>query len=182
MSRDILILSTIQYPMWKFVPSHPLLVVKPSRKRQEKRLVSKIGTIYPHRLNERFSSIWSLHSSCFCLACADKSCDFSPSLFIDYVHPTSHLFTSRIRLVYWWTWKISNILPTFASYYYSFVIVSLVWLAYFLSHDYFSYINSHVLKIYFMFLSDKGPTLETSDLSIPGLKITAGRSPVKMTG
>ena len=54
---------------------------------------------------------------------------------------TSHLFTSRLRLVYWSTLKIANDLPIFASCY-AFVIVSLTWLAYFLSHDYFSYINS----------------------------------------
>ena len=57
---------------------------------------------------------------------------------------TSHLFTSRLRLVYWSTLKIANDLPIFASYYalyYAFVIVSFTWLAYFLSHDYLSYIN-----------------------------------------
>ena len=54
---------------------------------------------------------------------------------------TSHLFTSHLRLVYWSTLKITNDLPIVA-YYYAFVIVSLTWLAYFLSHDYFSYINS----------------------------------------
>ena len=30
-----------------------------SRKRHEKRLIFKIGTIHPHELNERFSFIWS---------------------------------------------------------------------------------------------------------------------------
>ena len=30
-----------------------------SRKRHEKRLIFKIGTIHPHGLNERFSFIWS---------------------------------------------------------------------------------------------------------------------------
>ena len=44
-------------------------------------------------------------------------------------------------------------------HYYAFVIVSLTWLAYFLSHDYLSY-------DYFLFLSDGGPTLETLDFTI----------------
>ena len=54
---------------------------------------------------------------------------------------TSHLFISRLRLVYWSTVKIANDLPNFASYY-AFVIISLTWLAYFLSRDYLSYIYS----------------------------------------
>ena len=51
-------------------------------------------------------------------------------------------------------------------HYYAFVIVSLTWLAYFLSHDYLSYINSLGFLIYFLFLSDEGPTLETLDYTI----------------
>ena len=43
---------------------------------------------------------------------------------------------------------ISNDLPIFVSYY-VFVIVSLTWLFYFLSHDYLSYINSLSFFIYF---------------------------------
>ena len=49
---------------------------------------------------------------------------------------TSHLFISCLCLVYWSTLKIANDLPIFASYY-AFV-VSLTWLAYFLSHNYLS--------------------------------------------
>ena len=49
---------------------------------------------------------------------------------------TCHLFTSRLRLVYWSTLKIANDLPIFASYY-AFVIVSLTWLAYSLTHSVF---------------------------------------------
>ena len=41
------------------------------------------------------------------------------------------------------------------------IIVALVWLADFLSHDYFSYINIHSFFTYFMFLPDEGPTLKT---------------------
>ena len=54
---------------------------------------------------------------------------------------TFHLFTSRLRLVCWLILKLANNLPIFASYYasyYAFVIDSLTWLAYFLSHDYLS--------------------------------------------
>ena len=47
---------------------------------------------------------------------------------------------------------------------YAFDIVSLTWLAYFLSHDYFSYKEFTVFFIYFLFPSDEGPTLETLDL------------------
>ena len=77
-----------------------------SRKRQEKCLIYKTGGIHPHGLNERFSFIWSLrtlHSFCFCTACADKSGDFSPYHSIVYVHPlptcllrASASFTNRL--------------------------------------------------------------------------------------
>ena len=120
-----------------------------NRKRQEKRLIFKIWTIHPHRLNERFSFIWSLHSFCFCPARADKSGDLSPfrSIVYDFMS----------------TLKIANDLPIFVSimHYYAFVIVSLTWLAYFLSHDYLFYIIHSDFFIYFLFLSDEGPTLET---------------------
>ena len=39
-------------------------------------------------------------------------------------------------------------------------------MAYFLSRDYLSYINSLGFFIYFLFLSDEGPTLETLDYTI----------------
>ena len=51
-------------------------------------------------------------------------------------------------------------------HYYAFVIVSLTWLAYFLSHDYLSYINSLGFLIYFLFFSDEWPTVETLDFTI----------------
>ena len=57
-------------------------------------------------------------------------------------------------------------------HYYAFVIVSLTWLAYFLSLDYLSYINSltyfqqKINFIYFLFLSDEGPMLEALDYTI----------------
>ena len=78
---------------------------------------------------------------------------------------TSHLFISHLYFVYWSTLKIANDLPIFASYY-VFVIVFLTWLAYVRSHDYLSYINSLVFFIYFLFLSDEGPMLETLDYTI----------------
>ena len=68
---------------------------------------------------------------------------------------TSHLFISRLRLAYWSTLKIANDLPIFASYY-AFVIVSLTWLAYFLSRDYLSYINSLGSLFIFRFSLTKG--------------------------
>ena len=79
---------------------------------------------------------------------------------------TSHLFISRLRLVYWSTLKIANDLPIFASYY-AFVIVSHTWLAYFLSRDYPSYKFTRFF-IYFLFLSesDERPMLETLDHTI----------------
>ena len=109
---------------------------------QEKCLIFKIGTIHFHGLNERFSFIWSLHSFCFCPACAWMRWLLTFSLHC-LCSSTSQLFTSRLRLVYWSALKIANDLPIFASYY-TVVIVSLTWLAYFLAHDYFSYINSLV--------------------------------------
>ena len=51
------------------------------------------------------------------------------------------------------------------------LFLSPAWLAYFLSQDYFSYINSlsvffSVSVFCFLFLSDEGPTLETLDLRL----------------
>ena len=57
--------------------------------------------------------------------------------------------------------EIANDLPIFASYY-AFVIFSLTWLAYFLPRDYLSYKFTRFF-IYFLFLSDEGPMLETLD-------------------
>ena len=82
------------------------------------------------------------HSFCFCVACEDKSGDFSPFLSIVYVHPPP---TWRLRLVYRSTLKILCI-----------VIVSLTCLAYFLSLDYLSYINSLAFLFIFCFSLTKG--------------------------
>ena len=67
--------------------------------------------------------------------------------------PQAAAITSEART------RIANDLPIF-------VIVSLTWLAYFLPHDYLSHINSLGFLIYFLFLSDEGPTLETLDYTI----------------
>ena len=47
----------------------------------------------------------------------------------------------------------------------AFVIVSLTWLAYFLSRDYLLYKFTRFF-IYFLFLPDEGPMLETLDYTI----------------
>ena len=152
-----------------FIPGYHYHISYDSRKRHEKRLIFKIGTIHPHGLNEWFSFIWSLslHSFCFCLAMADKSVDFSPfhSIFmlidlslIHFAHPPCLLIdfkNSKWLTVYLFLHIIMHLL------------LFLTWLAYFLSHDYLSYINSlYFLFIYFLFLSDEGPMLETLDYTI----------------
>ena len=79
-----------------------------------------------------------------CPACADKSGNFSPFHSIVYVHPPRLLMDFNNS-----KWS------------------SLTWLAYFLSHDYFSYINLHVFFSFsFLFLSDESPRLESLDFTI----------------
>ena len=83
-------------------------------------------------------------------------------VFTPLCSSTSHLFTSCFCLVYWSTLKIANDLPIFASYYasyYAFVIVSLTWLAYFLSRDYLFHINSLGFLFIFCFSLAKGKRL-----------------------
>ena len=91
---------------------------------------------------EPFRLIISLHSFCFCLARADKSVDF-------LLH-------------------CSCITYSFCAS--AFVIVSLTWLAYFLSRDYLSFLNSLGFLIFFsFFLSDEGKAnawVETLDYTI----------------
>ena len=84
---------------------------------------------------------------------------------------SSNLFTSRLRLVYL-TLKIPNDLPIFASYY-ALVIVSLTWLAYILSHDYLSYINSLGLLFIFCFSLTEGQRSKRWTL----LSVSAVRQP-----
>ena len=112
--------------------------------------IFKIGTIHPNGFNERFSFIGSLHIP----ACVDKSGDVSPFHSIVNVRPPPSYSLRASGPVYWPTLKIANDPPIFA-FYYAFVTVSLIWLSYYLSHDYLSYINSHVFFIYFPFPSDE---------------------------
>ena len=102
-----------------------------SCKRHEKRLIFKIGTIHLHGLNERFPLIWSLHSFCFCLARV-------------FIHVPLILFAPLPRLLI--NFKNRKWLLTYFCIYFCilsiFAPLSLAWLAYFLSHDYLSYINS----------------------------------------
>ena len=94
--------------------------------------------IHPHGLNERFSFIWSLYSFCFCLAKAVTSHLIFTPLFM-FIHlPLIH-FAPPLRLL----------IDLFLHLIMHFVIVSLTWLAYFLSHDYLSCINS----LGFLFIS-----------------------------
>ena len=112
---------TIQFPLSTFVPSHPFLVVTIAAKRQEKRLMFKIGTIHPHGLNERFSFILSLHSFCFWSSmCGQKRWLLTFSLHClcsSTSRPLIRSLASRLHLVYWTTLKIANDLPIFACYY-----------------------------------------------------------------
>ena len=103
-----------------------------------------------------------LHSFCFCLARADKSVDFSPSHSIVRVHPPP-TFAPPPRLLI--GFKTSK------------------WLTYFCFLLYICYCFSHLIGllsvtwlsllykftrffIYFLFLSDEGPMLETLDNTI----------------
>ena len=81
----------------------------------------------------------------------------------------SHLFTSRLRLVYYSTLKIANdylFLHPIMNALLSIFIVSLTWLAYFWSQDYLSYTHWLGFFIYSLFLSNEGSTLETLDYTI----------------
>ena len=72
-----------------------------SRKRHEKRLIFKIGTIHPHGLNQRFSFIWSFRSLFLSSMCGQKR--WLPFHSIVYVRPplpfslhASASFTDRL--------------------------------------------------------------------------------------
>ena len=103
-----------------------------------------------------------------CISCVSELCcpgNITHELCCpgNMTHPPP-TYSFHLSLVYWSTLKITNDLSIFASYY-AFVIVSLTWLAYFLSHDYLSY-KFTCFFIYFLFLSDEGPMLETLDHTI----------------
>ena len=160
--RDILMLLTTLFPIWKFVPSHPFLVVMIA----EKRLIFKIGTIHPHGLNERFSFIWS---HLFIVSVfvqqgwtkALKSHLFTP-LFM-FIHLPLIYFAPPPRLLI--DFKNSKWLTYFCillciCYCFSHLIGlhSVTWLSLLYKFTRFF--------IYFLFLSDEGPMLETLDYTI----------------
>ena len=122
-----------------------------SRKRHEKRLIFKIGTIHPHGLNEQFSFIWTLHSFCFC---GQKRWLLTFSLYC-LCSSTSPLFTSHLRLAYWSTLKIANDLPCCSHLIGLFSVTRLSLLYKFTR-----------FLIYFLILTDEGPMLETLDYTI----------------
>ena len=141
-----------------------------SRKRQEKRLILKIGIIHS-TINERFSFIWSIHSFCSCLACSGQKRRYLTFSLHSLFSSTSHLFAPRRPPLYLSTLKITNYLPIFTSYYVCIIMHMLLfispdWLAYFRSHDYLSF-KSTQFFIYFQFVvSDEGRTLEMLDYTI----------------
>ena len=137
-----------------------------SRKRHEKRLIFKIGTIHPHGLNERFSFIWShlFIVSVFVQQAwtkALKSHLFTP-LFM-FIHLPLIYFAPPPRLLI--DFKNSKWLTYFCillciCYCFSHLIGlrSVTWL--FLLYKFTRFF------IYFLFLSDEGPMLETLDYTI----------------
>ena len=119
----------------------------------------KIGSIHPNglKLMNYFRLLDPFVVSVFAQHVQTKvltSHLFSP-LFMFTSSSTSHLFTLCLHLAYWPTLKIANNLPIFVSYY-VFVIVSLTWLAYFLSHGYFPYINLPGFVFIFCFSLTRG--------------------------
>ena len=137
-----------------------------SRKRHEKRLIFKIGTIHPHGLNERFSFIWS---HLFIVSVfvqqgwtkALKSHLFTP-LFM-FIHLPLIYFAPPPRLLI--DFKNSKWLTYFCillciCYCFSHLIGlrSVTWLSLLYKFTRFF--------IYFLFLSDEGPMLETLDYTI----------------
>ena len=88
--------------------------------------------------------------------CREKSwwSHFCTPLFM-LIHLQLIHFSSPLRLLIESTLRIANDLPMFASYY-AFVTVSLTWLAYFLSRDYLSYMNSLRSLFIFRFSLTKG--------------------------
>ena len=93
---------------------------------------------------------------------------FSKTRFSIFIHPSLIHFAPPLRLLIDFknSKRLTCILHLIMYYhYYAFVTVSLTWLAYFLSHDYLSYKFTRFF-IYFVFLSDEEPSLETLDYTI----------------
>ena len=141
---------------------HPFLVVFIAVKDTRNVSFLKLEPSFVTGLNERFSYSRSFHSFCVCPACADKSCDFSIHCLCS---STSHLFTSRLRLVYSSTLNIGNdyfcvflcIINICYCFSHMLVLFSVTWLA--LLHKFTRFFT------YFLSLSDKKPMLETLDFS-----------------
>ena len=126
-----------------------------------KRLIFKIGTIYPHYLNERFYFIWSFIVFVFVQHVQTKaviSYIFTP-LFMSIQLPLIHFaclprllidFKSAKWLTYFWIWLyiIVHLLL--------FLLYKLLFLLYKFTRFF----------IYFLSLSDEGPALETLDYTV----------------
>ena len=106
--RDILILLTILISDIKVSAISPISGCNDSRKRYDKRLIFKIGTIHRRGFNERFSFIWSPHSFCFCPPWADKKRRLLTTSLHCLCSSTFLSFTWRLRLVYWSNLKIAK--------------------------------------------------------------------------
>ena len=173
--RDILMLLTTISDM-KICAISPISGGNDSRKRHEKRLIFKIGTIHPHGLNERFSFIWShlFIVSVFVQQGWTKA--LTSHLFTPPFH--SHLFTFslfmfiHLPLIYFATpprllidfknskWLTYLCILLCICYCFSHLIGlrSVTWLSLLYKFTRFS--------IYFLFPSDEGPMLETLDYTI----------------
>ena len=68
----------------KICPVHPFLVVMLAVKDRKSVLFLKFEPLIPTGYTNDFRLF---HSFCFCPACANKNCDFSPFYSIVYVHP-----------------------------------------------------------------------------------------------
>ena len=94
---------TIQFPISKFVPFHPFLVVMMAAKDRKSVSCLKLEPFIPTDSTNVFLLFDPFIVSVFGPACADKSGDFSPFHSIVYVHPpptyslcASASFTDRL--------------------------------------------------------------------------------------
>ena len=178
--RDILILPTILFPLLKFVPSHPSLLVMIAVNYRKSVIFLKLKPFIHTDSTSDFPlfdpSIISVlsrllldgHPSSYCLGPTGLNSVVKGNALTAYAtrwfltfslqclcSSTSYLFTSRLRLVCWLILKLENDLPIFESYYasyYAFVIDYLTWLAYFHSRDYLS-VSWLSLSLVFLFIS-----------------------------
>ena len=121
----------------------------------------KVCVISSPRGQWTISFIWSIHSFYFCPAWADKSDVHPPPTRTKAMFTTLHSARPPRLLI---DLQMTYLFCIFYALL-CIVIVSLTWLAYFLSHDYLSYINS--LGFFnFLFLSEEGSTVETLEFTI----------------